>query len=361
VSRIVIAPDAFKGSAAAHVAAAAIARGWASVRAGDQLTLLPMADGGEGTIDAFAAAFPLATRMPATVTGPDNRPVDTEWLLLSDGTGVVELAGASGLTLLDPLLPFDAHTLGFGQLIAAALDHGVSRLLLGIGGSSSTDGGAAALVALGARLNGASGDPIALGNRGLADLVTADLSGIRSLPVGGAAVLSDVTNPLLGPLGASAVFGPQKGAAPEDIGALNANLAKLASILGADPAAAGAGAAGGAGFGLLAWGASIAAGSSAIGEALGMPAAVASADLVITGEGRFDDQSAAGKVPSYLTSLAATGTARVALIAGLIEAPTNDFADAVSLTELAGSSAAARRDAEHWLVEAGAELARRHY
>ncbi|MDQ1562270.1 MAG: glycerate 2-kinase [Actinomycetota bacterium] len=360
VSRIVIAPDSFKGSAAAHVAAAAIARGWTSVRAGDALTLLPMADGGEGTIDAFAAAFPLARRMPTTVTGPDDRSVDTEWLLLPGATGVVELAGASGLTLLDPLLPSDAHTLGFGQLIAAALDHGVSRLLLGIGGSSSTDGGAAALVALGARLLDASGSPIALGNRGLADLVTADLSQLRALPSGGAAVLSDVTNPLLGPLGAAAVFGPQKGATAANVETLDANLARFASIVGGDPDVSGAGAAGGAGFGLLAWGASISAGSSAIGGALGMPAAVASADLVITGEGRFDVQSAAGKVPSYLTSLASVGTARVALIAGLIEASTDGFVDAVSLTELAGSSAAAQRDAEDWLVEAGAELARRY-
>jgi glycerate kinase len=286
--------------------------------------------------------------------------VATEWLLLPDGTGVVELAGASGITLLDPLLPFDAHTLGFGQLIAAALDHGVTRLLLGIGGSSSTDGGAAALVALGARLLDASGNPIALGNRGLADLVTADLGQLRALPSGGAAVLSDVTNPLLGPLGAAAVFGPQKGASPAEVADLDANLASFASIVGGDPDVSGAGAAGGAGFGLIAWGASISAGSSAIGEALGMPTAVASADLVITGEGRFDVQSAAGKVPSYLTSLASAGTARVALIAGLIEASTDSFVDAVSLTELAGSSAVAQRDAVHWLVEAGAELARRY-
>ncbi|MCU1552403.1 MAG: glycerate kinase [Glaciihabitans sp.] len=374
-ARIVIAPDSFKGSAAAHVAAAAIGRGWSSVRPGDELHLLPMADGGEGTIDAFAMAFPDAIRMPVTVTGPDDRPVDAEWLLLADGTGVVELAQASGITLLHPLRAFDAHTLGFGQLIAAALDSEVARLLLAIGGSSSTDGGAGALTALGARFLDAAGAPVPLGNRGLEALDRIDTTGLRDLPAGGSIVLSDVTNPLLGPHGAAAVFGPQKGALPSDISVLDANLARLARIfrLNADAAAtansrnvranedvAGAGAAGGAGYGLLEWGASIEAGSAAVGDALSAPAAVASADLVITGEGRFDEQSAAGKVPSYLSGLARDAGAQAALVAGLIEASTREFVDAASLTELAGSSQAAQADAERWLVEAGALLAARY-
>jgi glycerate kinase len=356
---VVIAPDSFKGSAAADIAASAIARGWASVRPTDSLVLLPMADGGEGTVDAFAMAFANSIRMPLTVTGPDDRPVEAEWLLLADGTGVVELANASGITLLDPLRPFDAHTLGFGQLIAAALDHGVTRLLLGIGGSSSTDGGAGVLVALGARLLDAAGSDAPLGNRGLGLLSSIDLTNLRALPAGGAVVLSDVTNPLLGELGAAAVFGPQKGATAEEIPVLDANLARLAALLSAKASAPGAGAAGGTGFGLLAWGAEIAAGSAAVGEALGMPAAAASARLVITGEGRFDAQSAAGKVPSYLSALARQVGADAALVAGVIQATTGTFSDAVSLTELAGGSAAAQVDAERWLVEAGTVLARR--
>jgi glycerate kinase len=359
MNRVVIAPDSFKGSAEAAVAAAAIGRGWSSVRPLDDIVLLPMADGGEGTIDAFAAAFPAATRMPVAVTGPDDRTVHTDWLRLPDGTGVVELASASGLTLLDPLRPFDAHTLGFGEAIRDALDHGVTRLLLGIGGSASTDGGAGLLVALGAKLLDATGEEVALGNRGLGDVRKVDLTNLRSIPSGGAIVLSDVTNPLLGASGAAAVFGPQKGAAPSDVPVLDANLARFAALLDGDPATVGAGAAGGAGFGLLTWGASIAAGSSAVGDALGMPEAVASADLVITGEGRFDDQSAAGKVPSYLASLSARGTAQVSLIAGLIEASTDDFVDSVSLTELAGSSAEAQSRAEQWIERAGAVLASR--
>ncbi|HEY4269479.1 MAG TPA: glycerate kinase [Galbitalea sp.] len=358
MARIVVAPDSFKGSAGASDAAAAIARGWASVRSGDELALLPMADGGEGTVEAFAMAFPHATRMPLTVTGPDNRPVNAAWLLLPDGTGVVELAGASGITLLDPLLPFDAHTVGFGQLIADALDHGVTRLLLAIGGSSSTDGGTGALTALGARFLDGSGAPIAPGNRGLASLATVDRSALRDLPVGGATVLSDVTNPLLGPLGAAAVFGPQKGASQEDVADLDQGLGRLSLIAGGTPAAPGAGAAGGAGYGLLLWGAALSPGAAAVGDALAMPSAVASADLVITGEGRFDTQSAAGKVPSYLLALGKASAIPVALVAGLVDAPTDAFSDAVSLTDLAGSSAASRDDAERWLVEAGARLAR---
>ena len=117
---IVFAPDSFKGSAGADVAAQALADGWASVRPDDTLVLKPMADGGEGTVDAFALAVPGASRMPVVVRGPDDRRVSTSWLLLPDGTGLVELAGASGITLLDPLRPLDAHSLGFGEAIAAA-------------------------------------------------------------------------------------------------------------------------------------------------------------------------------------------------------------------------------------------------
>lgn len=358
-ARIVIAPDSFKGSASALEAAEALRRGWLAERPGDEAVLLPMADGGEGSVDAFAAAVPGAERRPLAVTGPDGRTLDAEWLLLPDGTGVVELANASGITLLDPLLPHDAHSLGFGQLIADALDAGVHRLVLAIGGSSSTDGGAAALAALGARFLDAHGAPVPLGNRGLAELASVELEGLRPPPVGGVTVLSDVTSPLLGPDGAAAVFGPQKGATPDDVPVLDANLARLASLLHADAEAPGTGAAGGAGYGLLAWGAHLTPGSGAVGEALGAAQAVRGARAVITGEGRFDLQSAVGKVPSYIRSIAADAGAATLLVAGAIEAPTDGFADALSLTELAGSGDAARADAVRWLERAGRELAAR--
>ena len=358
MTRVVIAPDSFKGTASAQVAAAAIARGWARVRPDDELVLLPMADGGEGTLDAFAASVPGAKWMPRTVHGPDGRTVDTEWLLLPDGTGVVELARASGLTLLDPLLPFDANTLGFGELIAAALDEGATRLVLAIGGSSSTDGGAGALRALGAALLDASGAPIPLGNRGLATVHSVDWSRARPAPES-VVVLCDVSNPLLGPQGAASVFGPQKGASIADIPALEAGLARLASVLGGDPGFAGAGAAGGTSFGLVAWGAQLRSGAGEIAARTGLDAAVASADLVITGEGRFDAQSAAGKIPHHIAELASSLGVGVALVAGVIETTTAQFVDAASLAGLAGDAALARADAERWLEVAGGALATR--
>jgi glycerate kinase len=358
VARIVIAPDSFKGTAPAGVAAAAIARGWASIRPDDELTLLPMADGGEGTLDTFAAAVAGSTWMPARVLGPDNGPVDTEWLLLPDGAAVVELARASGLTLLDPLLPFDAHTFGFGELIAAALDGGAQRLILAIGGSSSTDGGAGALAALGVQLLDENGKQIGLGNRGLASLASIDWTTARKLPES-VVVLCDVSNPLLGPDGAAVVFGPQKGANAIDIAVMDANLARFARILGSDPGLPGAGAAGGTSFGLVAWGAELRSGAEEIAARSGLDAAIASADLVITGEGRFDSQSASGKIPHHITELAADLGVACSLVAGLIEAPTDQFTDAVSLTDLAGDSATARADPLHWLERAGVELVAR--
>lgn len=317
-----------------------------------------MADGGEGTLDAFAAAVPGAEWMPQRVVGPDNAPVDTEWLLLPDGTGVVELARASGLTLLDPLLPLDAHTYGFGQLIAAALDGGASRLVLAIGGSSSTDGGAGALAALGVELLDVSGAQIPLGNRGLATLESVNWAFARESPET-VLVLCDVRNPLLGPDGAAAVFGPQKGATLGDIPTMDANLAHFAGVLGGNDEFPGAGAAGGTSFGLVAWGAELRSGAEEIASRSGLDAAIGTADLVITGEGRFDAQSAQGKIPAHIAERSAELGIRVALVAGLIEAPTSDFADAVSLTDLAGDGVTARADSERWLEAAGAALATR--
>lgn len=366
---IVIAPDSFKGTIGAAAAAAALAAGWRRETPSDDVRLLPMADGGEGTVDAFAAAVPDARRMPVTVTGPEGTPVAASWVLLPPspdaprGTGVVELANTSGIELLGTpprLRAFDAHTRGFGEAIADALAHGVSRLVLGIGSSSSTDGGTGMLTALGARFADAAGSPIADGARGLGALSAADLSGLAPFPPHGVTVLSDVTNPLLGARGAAAVFGPQKGARPADVGELDAGLARLAALVDADPDAAGAGAAGGTGFGLLAWGAQLVPGSAAVAELVGLDAAVAAASVVVTGEGSYDGQSAAGKVPAHVGALAAAASVPVALVAGRIttDADTSGFAATASLTALAGSSEAAMQDPARWLTEAGAVLAR---
>lgn len=361
MASIVFATDSFKGSISAADAASALAAGWASVRAGDDLVLRPMADGGEGTLAAFETAIPDAQRRPVTVKGPDGTPTDAAWLRLPDGTGVVELASTSGIELLgDRRLPWDAHTLGFGEAIAAALDDGASRLVLGIGSSASTDGGAGMLAALGARTTDAAGQPIVLGARGLGAITAVDLSGLRSLPAGGVVVLSDVTNPLTGSLGAAAVFGPQKGIDDEGVARIDVVLARYASLVDADPAAPGAGAAGGTGFALLAWGATLVPGSAEVAELIGLRSALEGADLVVTGEGSFDGQSAAGKAPAHVAALAADAGVPVALVAGRIapDADTSGFAASVSLTEVAGSSEGALADPARWLRAAGEELAR---
>lgn len=358
MTTIVIAPDSFKGTATATEVASAIADGWASVRADDEFVLSPMADGGEGTLDAFAGATPGAIRMPATVIGPDGREVNADWLLLPDGTGVVELAQASGLQLLHPLQPLDAHTLGFGQLIDAACDAGALRLVLGIGGSASTDGGVGMLTALGAQFLDANEDPITAGNRGLASLASVDLAGLRTAPANSIA-LTDVTKPMLGRRGAARVFGPQKGAAQSDLDAMEANLTRLADVLDLRSLAAesATGAAGGVGFALAVWGVALEAGARTVGELVGLPTALATADLVITGEGRYDEQTASGKVAHYVVSIADSARVPAALVAGEIDARTDAFADAVSLSSLAGSAESARSDALRWLAAAGATLA----
>jgi len=360
--RVIFAPDSFKGSARATEVATALAEGWASIRPDDELLLLPMADGGEGTLDAFELAVPGSRRLRVAVTGPDERDrsvrdVEANWLLLPDGTGVVELANTSGITLIDSLAPLDAHTFGFGQAIADALDHGVSRLLLAVGGSASTDGGAGVLTALGARLLDIAGNELALGGGALAALHSVDLSGLRERPASGALVLSDVTNPLLGPQGAAAVFGEQKGADAAQRAELEAGLGRLAAALTVDPSASGAGAAGGTGFGLRAWGATLAPGSEAVGEALGLPREALRADVIVTGEGRFDEQSAAGKVAGYIVALPRQPHASVMLVAGSVEAPTAGFSGVRSLIRLAGGRGVALAEPLRWIREAGASLA----
>ncbi|WP_091709333.1 glycerate kinase [Microbacterium sp. cf046] len=364
---VVLAPDSFKGSIGAADAAEALAAGWRRVAPDAELVARPMADGGEGTLDAFAAAITGSIRMPITVTGPHGRPVSASWLLLPPsadapaGTGVVELASTSGIELLGvDLQPLDAHTGGFGEAIVAALDHGVSRLVLGIGSSSSTDGGTGLLTSLGARFADDTGAPIPLGARGLDAVAAADLSRLRPLPPGGVIVLTDVTNPLIGASGSAAVFGPQKGLTPAEVAQADAGLSRLAAVLPADPDSPGAGAAGGAGYGLLAWGARLVPGAAEVAELIDLRGALAAASVVITGEGSFDGQSAAGKAPTHVAALAAAEGVPVALVAGRIapDAATSGFAASVSLSDLAGGGAAAMADPTRWLRDAGAELAR---
>ncbi|MDN4648696.1 glycerate kinase [Curtobacterium sp. PsM8] len=360
--RVVIAPDSFKGTASAAEIADAVAVGWRSERPDDDLVLLPMADGGEGTLDAVAAAVPGSERVPVTVTGPDDRPVETAWLRLPDGRALVELAATSGLTLLDALRPDTAHTTGFGQAIAAALDAGATGLLLGIGGSASTDGGVGALQALGLALGTAVPAGVT-GGAVLDHVPPVDTGALRSLPPLGAVVLTDVTSPLLGPDGAAAVFGPQKGVTPDRLAVHEVRLSRWAACFpDVAPTTPGAGAAGGTGFGLLAWGAVLARGAATVADAIGLSHAVTGADLVVTGEGRFDAQSAAGKAPTVVRTLAEARGIPTALVAGVVETSVDGFTLAASLTVIAtqttGEPDDALRDPVRFARIAGARFAR---
>jgi glycerate kinase len=261
-----------------------------------------------------------------------------------------------------------AQTTGLGELLGRALDAGVGRILVGLGGSASTDGGTGALAALGARLLDAGGQPLAPGGGGLTALNAVDLGGLRTPPGGGVICLTDVTAPLLGPRGAAAVFGPQKGADGTQIARLEAGLARLAGVLGGDPAAPGAGAAGGTGYGLAAaWGAALTPGAAELCRLAGLDRALADADLVITGEGRFDETSLTGKTCGTVIAAAAVAGVPVAVVAGqasdglTAQEPGPDgvpaFATVVTLAGLAGGTAAAMAGPRRWLREAGGRLA----
>lgn len=310
---VVVAPDKFKGSLSAPEVARALAAG---LREGDsslEVTALPVADGGEGTVAAAVAAG--AIPHTHVVAGPTGRPVTAEFAMLGT-TAVVELAQASGLARLEDgrLAPMDADSSGTGELIRAALDRGATEVILAVGGSACTDGGTGMLTALGARFLDASGRPVPPGGRGLQAIATADLSGLDArLPATPVTLASDVTNPLLGPDGAAAVYGPQKGADPAQVAELDAGLRRLTTVLAgalgdvvlrrAD--SPGAGAAGGVGFAALAvLGAARRPGIELVLELVGADAVLASADLVITGEGRLDAQTLQGKAPAGVLAAA---------------------------------------------------------
>jgi glycerate kinase len=356
--RVVIAPDSFKGTVGAADAAAALADGWRSRRPGDQVSCIPLADGGEGTLEVLAAAWPAARWHQARVRGPGEGSVDSCWLELPGQTGVVELARASGLPLLAAPDPLRAHSAGAGDLVGRALDAGARSIVIGLGGSACTDGGTGALAALGARFLDAAGRDLPLGGGALAGLAAADLSGLRPPPPGGVTCLTDVDAPLLGPRGAAAVFGPQKGADRRQVAVLEAGLARLAERLGGTPAAAGAGAAGGAGYGLAAaWGAVIAAGAAELRRISGLDQALRDADLVITGEGRYDVTSSGGKAAGAVLAAAARAGVAAALVAGVIEAQPPAGVPAISLAGLAGGASQAMADPRRWLRLAGRWLA----
>ena len=311
--RILVAPDSFKGSLSAPAAARAMARGIRAVFPEADVVEIPLADGGEGTVEALVAATGGSLRH-AAVRGPLGEPVTAAWGVLGDGrTAVIEMAAASGLLRVpegrrDPRL---ASTSGTGDLVKAALDAGLRRIVLGLGGSATNDGGAGFARALGARFLDAGERELPEGGAALARLARVELAGLDPrLAETELLVACDVDNPLCGPRGASAVFGPQKGATPEAVRELDAALARFARIAARDTGreaaeVPGAGAAGGLGAGLLFFTpARLRPGVAVVLEAVGFDRRAEGADLVFTGEGRTDAQTAMGKAPSGVAAAA---------------------------------------------------------
>lgn len=302
---VLIASDSFKGSATSADVAACLECGVRRVAPDALVTRMLIADGGEGTLDALVSARG-GRVVPCEVTGPLGDPVAASWGDLGSGVAVVEMARAAGLGLMAPTPGNAARatTRGVGELILDAVRHGARKVYVGLGGSATSDAGAGAVQALGTRLLDACGREVGPGTLGLTDVAHIDASHLAP-ELGGVEVvlLTDVTNPLTGPDGAVRVFGPQKGLAEKDLdrldGALGRYAALVASATGRDfSAMPGAGAAGGLGFGLMALlGARAERGIDVILDATGMDERLASADLVITGEGRMDGQSACGKAP----------------------------------------------------------------
>ncbi len=320
---VVVAPDSFKGTASAAVVASAMARGVRSVLGPSaDVREIPMADGGEGTLDAVLTALGGAVRT-AAVHDALGRP-RTGRYGLAGPTAVVETAEGTGLPHVSdrPLRPLRADSRGAGELVRAALDDGADEILLGLGGSASTDGGTGLLAALGARFLDADGAPVPPGGGGLSRVASVDLTRLhpRARQVRWR-VAVDVDNPLLGPRGAARVFAPQKGACPAEVELLERGLAHLTRVLDADDLArsSGCGAAGGLPLTLSALlGARTEPGSALVANAVGLPAALADADLVLTGEGCLDEQSLSGKVVAAVRALTPPGRA-VVVVAGRVE------------------------------------------
>ena len=322
--RVVVAPDKFRGSLTAPEAAAAIREGLQRVEPAVDVDVVPVADGGEGTVAAAVAAG--FTPVAVAVTGPTGDVVDALFAVNGD-TAVIEMAQASGLGVLprgpNPGTALSAGSFGTGQLVAAALDAGATRIVVGVGGSASTDGGAGLAAALGIRFRTAEGRPIQSGGVGLRDVATIDVTGLDPrLCTTELIIATDVDNRLLGAHGAAHVYAPQKGADPAAVQLLEQGLGTLAAVIAATTQVdvrtiAGGGAAGGiaaSAVGLL--GATLASGSDLLLRLVGLPAKLAGATLVITGEGSLDSQSLRGKAPHAVARLAAAHSVPVVAIVG---------------------------------------------
>lgn len=375
--RILVAPDSFGGALDSVAVAQAVGAGWLRARPGDEVVLAPMADGGEGTLAAVAAALgDRAVRRTVAVHDALERPLQADWLLLDEGrVGFVEMAAASGLARLtvDERTPASARvatTRGTGELVRSALDAGVLRLILGLGGSATNDGGTGLLTALGVRFLDLAGRELGPGGAALAELVRIDASGLDPrLAQIEMVVASDVTNPLTGPAGAAATYGPQKGADPAAVTDLDAALGVYGAAVEATTGRAvadmpGAGAAGGTGAALLGFSNStLRPGVEVVAEMIGLESALEAADLVITGEGRADEQTLAGKAAMGVAVLAGQRGIPVVLLCGHL-GPGSEALEVSGLFELIQpvadrpmTLAEAMADTERLLMNAAERLA----
>ncbi len=341
--RVVIAPDKFAGTLTAVEAAQAIARGWAEHAPEDVLDLVPMADGGPGFVDVLHASLG-GELLGVTVTGPYGDAVPAAVLLVG-GTAYVESSQAVGLHLtpVDERRPEHASSVGVGELVVHAVAAGASTVVVGLGGTATNDGGAGLLAALGATPR----EPLAGGPAALADLGEVDLApAVERLAGVTLLAASDVDNPLLGLTGATSVYGAQKGLPGERLMAVDSLLERLAVATDRKLALSkGAGAAGGLGFALLLLGASRQPGVDLVADAVGLAARVASADLVITGEGAFDFSSRSGKVPYGVARLAAEGLVPCIALAGQVLVGSREMRalgveSAYAVVDLVGEAAA---------------------
>ncbi|MBI3549417.1 MAG: glycerate kinase [Elusimicrobia bacterium] len=326
MTRILVAPNAFKGCLTAAEAAREIAAGVRRAAPGAAIDLMPVSDGGDGLMDVLIDRLG-GRRVSRSVIGPLGRPKRAAYALLSDGrTAVIEMARASGIAGLkrSDLDPLGATSFGTGQLIADALSRGAKKLVIGMGGSATNDGGAGMAEALGARFVDARGGTLARGAGPLVRLACLDMSDFASLKGISVVAVSDVRNPLLGPLGSARVYGPQKGASPEQVRLLSRALEQYARVLKACLGKSvgrvpGGGAAGGLGAGLLAFlGAKLVPGAEWVLDALGADRRLKGADLVLSGEGRLDEQSFFGKAPVTLADRARKRGARVGFLCGQV-------------------------------------------
>ncbi len=321
LTHVLIAPDKFKGSLTAADVCAAVSRGILS-EVSVYIAVCPVADGGDGTIAAAVEAGYAA--VPVTASGPTGEPVETYYARLGD-IAVVEMADVSGLVNLPGgrLEPLVATSRGTGEVMAAAIDAGCTQIMVGIGGSASTDGGAGVLAALGARFLDADGADLPEGGAALASLTSVDVSALTARMQGvSLTVACDVDNPLTGPRGAAAVYAPQKGASPEQVTQLDHALGHFADVIavhsGSDVRdAAGAGAAGGVGYAALALlNAELRPGIDLVFDLVGFAGHLKRADFVVTGEGSLDDQTLNGKAPAGVASAAVARGIPVVAVCG---------------------------------------------